>query len=103
MSKGGKRTGAGRPRGAKNKVEPEVRTLARVHTEAAIKRLSDLMKSTEPDTALAACNAILDRGWGKPAQAVLAAVNPPGGKVGFHDMWVALTTGKFDGASPADA
>jgi hypothetical protein len=34
---------------------------------------------------------------------VLAAVNPGGGTVGFHDMWVALTTGKFDGASPPGA
>jgi hypothetical protein len=98
----GKKTG-GRAKGTKNKTEPEVRALARQYTEAAIKRLAQLMGSADGDTAPAACTAILDRGWGKPAQAVLAAVNPGGGTVGFHDMWVALTTGKFDGASPPDA
>jgi hypothetical protein len=101
MAKGFK-TG-GRTRGTPNRVTAEVAALARQHTRAAIARLVMLMGSPDPAVSLAACNAILDRGHGKPAQAVLATVNPPSGSVGFHEMWVALTTGKFDGASPAGA
>jgi hypothetical protein len=96
MAKGLK-TG-GRKHGSLNKVTAEVRNLARQHTAAAIKRLAKLMQSEDGNVALAACKEILDRGHGKSAQAVLAAVNPPSGEVGFHAMWVALTTGKFDGA-----
>lgn len=96
MSKGGKRPGAGRKKGSPNKVQPEVRELARQYTEDAIERLVKLMRADDPNTSLTACKEILDRGWGKPAQAVLASVNPPGGKTGFHEMWVALTTGRFD-------
>jgi hypothetical protein len=96
MAKGHK-TG-GRKKGTPNKATAEVRSLAGKHMAAAIARLVELMRSTDPAVSLAACNAILDRGHGKPAQAVLASVSPRGGEGGFHAMWVALTTGKLDEA-----
>ncbi len=47
---------------------PEVRELARSHTKGAIERLVFWMKSDNPSASVAAANAPLDRGYGKPAQ-----------------------------------
>jgi hypothetical protein len=47
----------------------EVRDLARQHTDLAIRRLVEI--SSKPDrgaAGVAACIALLDRGWGRPAQ-----------------------------------
>lgn len=70
MAVGGKRPGAGRPRGAQNKATAEVKVLAAQYTEAAIRRLADWMQSDEPKASVAAATALLDRAHGKPAQAV---------------------------------
>jgi hypothetical protein len=50
----------------------EIRSLARSHTRTALNVLVGVMRSTKaPAPArIAAANAILDRGWGKAAQAV---------------------------------
>jgi hypothetical protein len=45
-----------------------VRTLAREYTEQAITALVDAL--ADPKTAVAAASALLDRGWGRPAQAL---------------------------------
>jgi hypothetical protein len=58
----------GRPKG-----EGEVRALARVHTDAAIAKLAEWMMSKNPKASVAACTALLDRGWGKPAQSLEVA------------------------------
>ena len=51
----------------------EIRSLARSHTDAAIRVLAGIMN--EPDAPhaarVSAASAILDRGWGKPAQAIV--------------------------------
>jgi len=47
-------------------VPREVRELARTHTEAAINRLAFWMQSEDPRASVAAGNALLDRGYGKP-------------------------------------
>ena len=47
-------------------VPKEVRELARTHTEEAIKRLAVWMRSDDPRASVAACNSLLDRGYGKP-------------------------------------
>jgi hypothetical protein len=48
-----------------------VRDLARRHTTAAIKTLVEIMRSGKPDQArVAAASALLDRGYGKPLQAL---------------------------------
>jgi hypothetical protein len=50
----------------------EIRSLARSHTRTAINVLVGVMRSEDATHAarVAAANAILDRGWGKAAQAL---------------------------------
>jgi hypothetical protein len=48
----------------------EVEQLAKEHTEAAILRLVQWMQSDNAKASVSACNALLDRAWGKPKQAV---------------------------------
>jgi hypothetical protein len=66
---------SGNPSG-RPKVEGEVRALARRYTTRAIRRLAQLMRSDNPRVAVAAATALLDRAWGKPAQAL---TGPDGG------------------------
>ena len=50
----------------------EIRSLARSHTKTAINALVGVMRSRNATHAarVSAANAILDRGWGKPPQAL---------------------------------
>ena|SRR5690349_7816167 len=48
----------------------EVSALARTHTKDAITRLVFWMASDNAKASVSACTAILDRGWGRPVQAV---------------------------------
>ena len=71
-SHGGMREGSGRPLGATNKATSELKLnlseLAREHTNDAVDTLLEVMKSGQSDSArIAAANAVLDRGYGKPA------------------------------------
>jgi hypothetical protein len=54
------------------KAPTDIRSLARSHTETAIRVLAGIMR--EPDAPAAArvsaAQALLDRGWGKPDQTV---------------------------------
>jgi hypothetical protein len=56
----------------KPKTITEIRSLARGHTRAAINALVGVMRSKDATHAarVSAANAILDRGWGKAAQAL---------------------------------
>lgn len=64
---GGKRLGAGRPKGAANKATASVRALAQKYGPAAIKTLSEIMENSESDTArITAAKELLDRAYGKP-------------------------------------
>jgi len=57
-----------------NKATVEVKELARLHGPAAIKEAVHIMKTSESDQArLAAAREILDRAYGKPQQAIVAA------------------------------
>lgn len=49
----------------------EVKALARQHSKAALLRLVEWMSSDNPKASVSACNALLDRGFGKPAQAII--------------------------------
>ena len=55
------------------KAPTEIRSLARSHTKKALKVLVGVMEQEEaPSSArVAAAQALLDRGWGKPAQAII--------------------------------
>jgi hypothetical protein len=73
MTRGGKRDGSGRPKGARNKVTAEVKALAQTYAPAAIKELARLSTGAESEAArVAASKEILDRAYGKPMQPVVA-------------------------------
>ena len=62
--------------GGRPKEVAEVRELAKEHGAAAIERLVELMASDNERTAVSACEAILNRGYGRPAQSVIVAGDP---------------------------
>jgi hypothetical protein len=55
-----------------SKTITEIRSLARSHTRTAINALVGVMKSKDATHAarVSAATAILDRGWGRPVQAL---------------------------------
>jgi hypothetical protein len=50
----------------------EIRSLARKHTESALRVLAGIMNEAKcpPAARVSAASAILDRGWGKPLQSM---------------------------------
>lgn len=52
------------------KAKADIRSLARKHTETAIKTLVGIMNQpkAQPAARVQAANSLLDRGWGKAAQ-----------------------------------
>jgi hypothetical protein len=58
------------------KTPTDIRSLARAHTDTAIRTLAGIMEqATAPHAArVAAAQALLDRGWGKAVQYVEAEV-----------------------------
>jgi len=80
-----KRRGPGRPfpkgtsgnPGGRPKAVAEVRELAQRHTATAIQTLVALMQGAKSESArVAAAQAVLDRGWGRPLQNLEATVRP---------------------------
>ena len=75
--RGGARSGAGRPKGAKNKLttakKATLSEIAGQYTEQALATLVEIMESHEvPASArVTAANSILDRAHGKPIQATV--------------------------------
>lgn len=70
MTSGGPRPGAGRKTGSPNKVGADVRELARQYTDQAIETLAQIMlHGKESQARASAADKLLDRGWGRPAQA----------------------------------
>ena len=76
MTNSGKKAGStktgGRKKGTPNKATADVRELAGEYTEDALKTLVQIMNDNKAAAAarIAAAKAVLDRGHGKPAQAV---------------------------------
>ena len=71
MPRGGYRSGAGRPTGSLNKTTSEqsqrLSELAKDYTHDALLTLVDVARNGRTDAArVAAANALLDRGYGKP-------------------------------------
>jgi hypothetical protein len=52
------------------KASADIRSLARSHTETAVRTLAGIMRQPKAPAAarVAAASALLDRGWGKPTQ-----------------------------------
>lgn len=73
MARGGKREGAGRPQGASTKVTADLKAAACQFTDDALNVLVEIMKSASHPAAarVAAAGAVLDRGHGKPKQAIV--------------------------------
>ena len=68
---GGKREGAGRPVGSKNRSTPHqnerITELAKTHCELALQVLVDVALNGTTDSArVSAANALLDRAFGRP-------------------------------------
>ena len=54
-----------------SKTPTDIRSLARSHTETAISALAGIAQNGQSEAArVSAAVALLDRGWGKPAQPV---------------------------------
>jgi len=75
MPRGGKRDGAGRPPGQPNRDTAQRRAaladLVDGHVQTAVATLAEIAKNGESESArISASTAILDRAYGRPAQAV---------------------------------
>lgn len=71
--------------GGRPKEDAEVKELARQHGKKALKKLVALLECGEKRTELAAANALLDRGFGKPSQAI---TGEDGGPVEHLVQWL---------------
>ncbi len=65
----GRKTG-GRQKGVSNKVTAEIKAAFQKHEKALVDALLALTKSDDERVRLGAIQAALDRGWGRPSQAV---------------------------------
>lgn len=72
----GKKTGGRRP-GTPNKATRDVKAAALVYTGEAVERLAHWMRSDNAKASVAACNTLLDRAHGRPAQALTDADGGP--------------------------
>ena len=82
----------------------EIKSLARVHTATALKTLAGIMEQGDapPAARVAAAQALLDRGWGKPAQTVDMTVRRAIAKDLSDDELADIAVGSGDGvAEPA--
>lgn len=73
--RGGKRPGAGRKPGSRDRATKQagatLSALARGHTSVALGTLAKIAKAGESESArVSAANALLDRGYGRPSQAI---------------------------------
>lgn len=57
--------------GGRPKADLRLKELAREHTEAAVQTLVDALKASNERTRVAAAEALLDRAYGRPAQAII--------------------------------
>ena len=80
-NRGGKREGAGRPKGTPNKATREQKMrlsdLARTHCDSAMAALVNILEDGQSESArIAAAIAILDRGYGRPLHASPSQMTP---------------------------
>ena len=79
----GGNAGKGRVKGVPNKATRELKDMARDYTADALKTLAQIMLTSESDQArVAAANALLDRGYGKPQQSIEARLD---GSITLHE------------------
>jgi hypothetical protein len=83
------------------KTPTDIRSLARSHTEAALKTLAGIMNQSEapPAARVSAATALLDRGWGKPQQSVDMTVRKAIAKELSDDDLADIAAGSSEGAA----
>jgi len=101
MARGGKRPGAGRPSGSENRDTAARRAaladLMGAHVQTAITALSEIAQHGETEGArVSAACAILDRCYGRPAQALQHEGVPPSGPTRI-EIVPASVAGALDG------
>jgi formate dehydrogenase maturation protein FdhE len=81
----------------------EIRSLARSHTDKALKTLKDIMEDVQVQASarVAAAVALLDRGWGKPQQSVDMTVRRLIAKDLADDELADIAAGSSEGAAEA--
>jgi len=67
----------GRKKGVQNKVTVDLKAAAQVYTAEALTRLAFWMRSDNAKASVSAANILLDRGYGKPAQALTDSEGGP--------------------------
>lgn len=94
---GGKRPGAGRKPGKVGAAKRDLMSMAKEHAHAALITLVEIAKdSRAPHAArVSAATAILDRGYGKPSQAMTVG-NPDGTPMG--PSIIQIVAGCVDGS-----
>lgn len=82
------------------KAKADIRSLARAHTETALRTLAAIMtKDDAPEAArVSAANSLLDRGWGKAAQLTEVTLRRVTAKELPDDELAAIAVGGGDGA-----
>ena len=117
MPRGGKREGAGRKKGAKDgtprgtppvliapaQERRELREAAREFSSDALDALVKICRSGHSESArVAAANALLDRGYGKPVQTIDSTVRrQPGELTGITDAELEHIAKGSGGGAPA--
>jgi len=83
------------------KAPTDIRSLARSYTESALKTLAGIMQQPEapPAARVSAAVALIDRGWGKPAQTVDMTVRKAIAKDLADDELADIALGRSEGAA----
>lgn len=83
--------------GGRPAVVAEVRKLARAHTATALRALVEIVSNQEapPAARVSAANSILDRGYGRPSQAIEASlVSKQARECSDEELLAILSAGK---------
>lgn len=85
------------------KTPTDIRSLARSHTQKALNVLAGIMEQVDapPAARVSAAQALLDRGWGKPAQTVDMTVRKQIAKELSDDELAGIATGRGEGVAEA--
>ena len=95
-----------KPPGSGRRKETEikdVRELAAQYTDEAIQRLVDWMRSDNAKASAMAAQILLNRGWGTPAQTILAKVQHEDLRGPDHDALASKLTSALGGRSVGKA
>ena len=87
LTNGQFRPGASGNPGGRPAALAEVRQLSRQHTALAVQTLAHIVEHGHSEMAqIAAANALLDRGWGRPTQPVSGDDDMPSVGIGFGTL-----------------